>query len=146
MSDVDNDKEEGLFKYRSKIRLAKAVFGVSIVTIGFLAGFKIGFGRSKKKFGTKNTGSEDPVHFAAKALKRATFITFGCFALCTGAVCLATGISSLSDLRNISRRKWMHEDSIKHVDSQPEKDQFMSYSEVDKNEILVDKAGEMTDT
>ena len=98
---------------RHKIRVAKLVFAAGIGTIGLLAGFKMGYSSSKKKYGMsgpiKGEGVEDPVKLASRALKKATLITVSCFVVGIGGVALASGLYSLNDWKNFSRRKWREE-------------------------------------
>lgn len=143
MADGD-DIREGLFKYHHKIKIAKIVFAMGIGTVGFLAGFRIGFGKSKKR--SLNAGTDEPFHFAAKALKKATFITLGCFTLCTGVVCMVTGVSSPSDLRNLSRRKWLNKANSENTDMDPGTNQEITFPIVEKNEILIDRASDISDS
>lgn len=169
-SDVETlaEGEEGLFRYRKKILKMKLIFAGSVGTICMLAGFKYGYAKSKVKHGTsaipKDATFEDPVKFAGRALKRATFLTVGCFVVGISAISIGFGIHSFADLRNISRRKWLNKDDenrehLETLDALPSDSNVLSSpipdnsdyeiihhkSDTLDNEIIVDKAEELTD-
>jgi len=134
-------KEEGLFRYRKKIMIAKLIFGVGIGAVGIAAGFKFGYTRSAKKHGISDhsaakAAGEDPVQFASRALRRATLITLGCFAVGITAVSLAFGITSRADLKNISRRKWIKErEEQAKLDAQAEFEPVSSSTQLSINNV-----------
>ncbi|KAL5256576.1 hypothetical protein ACHWQZ_G011727 [Mnemiopsis leidyi] len=158
-----SEDEEGIFKYRKKILKMKLLFVSGIGAIGVLAGFKYGYAKSKAKHGSseiaKDKTIEDPVKFAGRALKRATFITVGCFVVGVGTISLILGVRSLTDLRNISRRKWINQNNEVELQSEddfsPPKEENINLHELNSsnqmisntldNEIILDKAEELTD-
>ena len=175
---TDSEENEGVFKYRKKILKLKLLFAAGVGTIGVLAGFKYGYSKSKVKHGSseliKDKTIEDPVKFAGRALKRATLITVGCFLVVIGGISIGFGIRSPTDLRNISRRKWLAEKNGLNTQSQdddvplktndstePIFDEDIIISEEEEvtvplvdevsfpatmdNEMIVDKAEELTD-
>eukprot|EP00116_Pleurobrachia_bachei_P001954 sb/3462216/ len=113
-SSANEENKNPIVEKRHKIRVAKLVFAAGIGTIGLLAGFKMGYSSSKKKYGMtgpiKGEGVEDPVKLASRALKKATLITVSCFVVGIGGVALASGLYSLKDWKNFSRRKWREEE------------------------------------
>jgi hypothetical protein len=153
-----SEGEDGLFKYRKKILKMKIIFASGVGTICLLAGFKYGYAKSKVKHGSsaisKDAKLEDPVKFAGRALKRATLITVGCFVVGISAISIGFGIHSFTDLRNISRRKWLDQNNDPKTDStQVDKPDIPLDSNVltnpltdtTNNEIIIDKAEELTD-
>ena len=158
MSDTSATDDDGIFKYRRKILKMKLLFASGVGTICLLAGFKYGYSKSKVKHGSsemmKDKTIEDPVKFAGRALKRATLITVGCFAVGIGVISMGFGISSLTDLKNISRRKWRNAEKESQIDSVEvyssdslvESETQHLYQNIEANsEVIVDKAEELTD-
>ena len=162
-SGTSADDQEGVFKYRKKILKMKLLFASGVGTICLLAGFKYGYSKSKVKHGSsefiKDKTLEDPVKFAGRALKRATFITVGCFVVGISVVSIGFGIHSFTDLRNISRRKWLNQNNgsesqrqVDELDGNSDSNQLTgihfdqaSIAENLDNEIIVDKAEQLDD-
>lgn len=163
MNNESDTEDNGIFKYRRKILKMKLLFASGVGTICMLAGFKYGYSKSKAKHASseilKDKTLEDPVKFAGRALKRATLITVGCFAVGIGVISIGFGIHSLTDLRNISRRKWMNKDKDSQIESSAniysadlsiESETHIVYQNKGTeqgldNEVMVDKAEELTD-
>ena len=152
---------EDIFKYSRKVQAVKLAFPAVLATIGILAGFKFGFSRSAKKYGMESSAAteklESPAKFAGRALKRATLLTVGCFAAGIGLVSLVFGMTSSSDLRDLSRRKWRRIEEEGGMGSDLEGSSCgMSDQIVDQvtelehipysDEILIDKAEELKDS
>ena len=151
-SSSNEETKNPILEKRHKIRVAKLVFAAGIGTIGLLAGFKMGYSSSKKKYGMsgpiKGEGVEDPVKLASRALKKATLITVSCFVIGIGGVALVSGLYSLKDWRNFSRRKWREEEQgeipleqgvLKHNIDSIENDIAVLESDT-SSEVLLDKA------
>ena len=102
-----NETEDSISAMRFKVKAAKMIFASGIGAVALLAGFKYGFSRRKSASSIKLDPSlEDPIVFARRALKRATFLTVGSFAAGVLGICLLFGIRSPDDLKAIMSKNF----------------------------------------